>query len=365
MVLTVAAQQQLGAVSSAGTLALPIRLENAVVSYLSYLVKMVWPANLAVFYPYPPHIPVWTVGASSLVLAAISVAAWRAARTRAFIAVGWFWYLGTLIPMIGLVQVGSHAMADRYTYVPLIGIFVMIVWGVAEISGRSPVWRRLAAALACLTIVACAVVARAQVNTWRNSETLWAHALGVTSDNFRAHAGIAEVLAAGGEIDAAIGHYREAVRLAPDSDEWQVNLGLLLVQQDRIADAASAFERALALRPVDPETHNNLGAMLARLGRVQDAIAHYRRSLELKPVYPLARRNLGLALASTGDITSALRECLEALRLSPQEGQWHYEVAVMLMSQGRTGDAIAHLRDAIRLAPQHQAAREMLSKLGG
>jgi len=364
MWLTVAAQQQLGAVSSAIALPWSLRLENAVVSYATYLWKMLWPVDLAVFYPYPPDRPVWTGGVSVAVLVALSIVAWRAARTRPYITVGWLWYVATLIPMIGLVQVGSHAMADRYTYVPLIGLFIAVVWGVAEIAASGRLARRLATGLACAAIVASAVTARAQVHTWRDSEALWRQALTVTTGNFRGHAGMAEVLASRGETDAAIAQYKEALRLAPDAAEWHVNLGLLLAGKGEVVDAAFAFRRAVALKPDDAESHNNLGAMLARQGRTQEAVAHYRRSLDLNPAYALARRNLGLAFASEGAVTAGLRECLEALRLSPAEGQWHYEVAVMLLSVERTAEAIGHLQDAVKFSPQHQAAREMLTKLG-
>src|SRR6185436_15431178 len=268
-----------GAVSAAAVLPWSLRVTNAIVSYVTYLRKMAWPVDLAVFYPYPAHIPLLTLCVSIFAMAALSVLAWRTARSRPYVTVGWLWYVGTLIPMIGLVQVGSHSMADRYTYVPLIGIFVAIVWGVAEFVSHRILARRVATVLAL-----CAVTARAQVNTWRDSETMWRQALVVTSGNFRANAGMAEVVAGRGNVDSAISYYKEAVRQAPDAAEWQVNLGLLLAQKGDVEEAASAFRRAVALQPDDAEAHNNLGAMLARLGQMNDAIAHYRRSLELRPV---------------------------------------------------------------------------------
>jgi protein O-mannosyl-transferase len=363
MSLTFISQKDLGALAGGTTLAWTMRASNAVVSYVSYLLKMLWPSGLAVFYPYPASIPATTVITCALVMAVLTIVAWWRARTQPYLLIGWLWYVGTLIPMIGLVQVGSHAMADRFTYVPLIGIFIGIIWGVAASIG-SPAGRRAAVALAGVAILSCAVVARAQVDTWRNSETLWRHAMAVTTGNFRAYAGLAEVEASRGAIDAAIADYQEVVRLAPDNAQWQVNLGLLYAQQDRVADAADAFARALQLTPNDPKVHTNLGVMLARQGRWPEAVRHYERSIALSPNYALAHRNLGLALATTGDVAGGLREGLEALRLVPGEAQWHYEVAVMLLAQNRTNDAIDHLQQALRLQPQHQAARDMLSKLG-
>ena len=175
---------------------------------------------------------------------------------------------------------------------------------------------------------------------------------------------MAEVAAGRGELDSAIAHYKEAVRLAPDAADWHVNLGLLLIRKGQFADAAVEFRGALELRPNDPEIHNNLGAMLSRLGATRDAIAHYRRALELRPVYPLARRNLGLALASGGDVAAGLAECLEAVRQSPNEAPWHYEAAAMLVSLNRRDEAIAQLQETLRLAPRHQQARELLAQLG-
>ena len=363
MLMTISAQRQIGAVSSAATLSWTFRLSNAAVSYLTYLRKMVWPGDLAVFYPYPPHISMLATCLAALALVAMSVIAWRSARTRPYVTFGWFWYVGTLIPMIGLVQVGSHAMADRFTYVPLIGIFIIVVWGAAELFSSLPRGRQISATAAVVAVAACATAARAQVNTWRNSEALWTQALAVTEGNFRGHAGMAEIAAGRGELDSAIAHYKEAVRLAPDAPDWHVNLGLLLIRKGQFADAAAEFRGALQLRPDDPETHNNLGAMLSRLGATRDAIAHYRRALELRPAYPLARRNLGLALASGGDVAAGLAECLEALRQSPDEAPWHYEAAAMLLSLNRPAEAMAQLQATLRLAPGHRQARELLTQL--
>jgi Flp pilus assembly protein TadD len=360
MALTVAAQREIGAVTNAAALDWRFRIANALVSYVTYLWKSAWPTDLAVFYPYPAHIPAWNVGIAAAAMLALSALAWRTRRTRPYVATGWLWYVGTLVPMIGLVQVGSHARADRFTYVPLIGIFVAAAWSLAAFARGGRARQRLAMTAAVAAIAACAVVARAQVGTWRTSETLWQQARTATGSNFRAEAGLAEVARRRGDLDAAITHYQEAVRLAPDAADFPVNLGLLLADRHRFAEAAGAFERAVALRPADAESHNNLGAMLARQGRMRAAAAHYRRALEISPGYALARRNLGLALAADGDVDAGIRECLEALRLSPNEAQWHYEVGVMLATVGRRADAVGHWREAVRIAPQHAAAREAL-----
>jgi hypothetical protein len=297
MAFTLSAQRAIGAVTATSRLAWPVRVANAVLSYATYLWQTVWPANLAVFYPYrDPAGMFGRVVLAAIVMLTCSVIAWRAARTRRYVAVGWWWYVLTLVPMIGLVQVGSHAHADRFTYVPLIGIFIALAWTLWEWASASAVRRTVVTVAAATIVFACAVTARAQVNTWRTSETMWLQARAATGNNFRAEAGLAEAARRRGDLDAAISHYQTSVSLAPDAADFQVNLALLLGERGRVAEAASAFERAVALRPNDAESHNNLGAMLARLGQWQDAAAQFRRALEISPTYELARRNLDLAL---------------------------------------------------------------------
>ncbi|HVQ42283.1 MAG TPA: tetratricopeptide repeat protein [Vicinamibacterales bacterium] len=364
LVWTLVAQRGIGAVVTLEALPFPARLANASMSLVTYIAKLVWPSGLAVFYPFARESSVWFPLASAGLLLGASLLVWHFAARRPHLIVGWLWYLVTLIPVIGLVQVGSHAMADRFTYLPAIGLFLIVAWeGAAVLSRifRSP---KVAVAVGLVVVLVLAVAARTQVDYWRTSETLWDRALAVTANNFRAHAGLAEVRSRQGRIDEAIAHYSEAVRLAPDEAEWHVNLGLLLVRQGEIARAAESFERAVRLRPRDAESYNNLGATLARLGRTPEAIAAYARALEIRPQYALARRNLGLALASHGDIPGGIAACLEALRLSPNEPAWHYEVAVMLLNQRRIEEARVHLNDTLRLDATHEGARQTLAALG-
>ncbi|HXT70470.1 MAG TPA: tetratricopeptide repeat protein [Vicinamibacterales bacterium] len=357
------AQTAIGAVSAADAISWTLRLQSIVVSYATYLFKTIWPAGLAVFYPFPHMVPAWKLAASGGALFGLSFIAWRFARTRPFVTIGWLWFLVTLTPMIGIVQVGSHSMADRFTYVPLIGVFIATVWGLAEVAVVKRRLEPLVAASLWAVVVVLGAPARAQVEVWRNSETLWSHALGVTPDNFRAYAGLAEVVAARGDTARAIGYYKEAVRLAPDAADYHVNLGLLQSQGGQQADAIASFRHALAVRPDDAETENNLGATLALVGQSGEAVSHYLRALELRPAYALARRNLGLAYANAGNLEGGARELLDALKLSPDEGQWHYEAAVVLLRLNRVPEGVAHLRDAVRLAPNHQAARDLLAQV--
>ena len=361
---TLAAQRGIGAVVTLEALPFPVRLANASISLVTYIAKLIWPSGLAVFYPFAGESSVWLPLAGAAALVAASLLVWHFAARKPHLIVGWLWYLVTLIPVIGLVQVGSHATADRFTYLPAIGLFLIVAWEGPEVLSRIFRSRYVAVAAGLAVVLALAVAARTQVGSWRTSETLWDRALAVTTNNFRAHAGLAEVRSGQNRIDEAIAHYSEAVRLAPDEAEWHVNLGLLLVRKGEIARAAESFERAVRLRPRDAESYNNLGAMLARLGRTPEAIAAYARALEIKPQYALARRNLGLALASHGDIPGGIAACLEALRLSPNEAAWHYEVAVMLLGQRRIEDARVQLNDTLRLDATHEGARQTLAALG-
>ena len=360
---TLVAQRGIGAVVTLEALPFPARLANASMSVVTYIEKLIWPSGLAVFYPFPRDPSIWLPLTSAGLLIGVSFLVWRFSARRPHLLVGWLWYLVTLIPVIGLVQVGSHAMADRFTYLPAIGLFLIAAWDGPELLSRIFRSRRVAAVAGLVVVLAFAVAAGAQVAYWRTSETLWDRALAVTTGNFRAHAGLAEVRSRQNRIDEAIAHYSEAVRLAPDEAEWHVNLGLLLVRKGEIARAADAFARAALLRPHHAESHNNLGAMLARLNRTPEAIASYTRALELKPQYALARRNLGLALAAQGDVPAGIAACLEAIRQSPVEAAWHYEVAVMLVSQGRVTEAIVHLNDTLRLDASHDGARQTLAAL--
>ena len=281
---TLVAQRGIGAVATLDALPFPARLANASISVVTYIAETrlaIWPRRVLSL--SARGVAIWWPLACAGLLLAASLVVWRFATRRPHLLVGWLWYLVTLIPVIGLVQVGSHAMADRFTYLPAIGLFLIVAWEGPELLSTIFRSRYVAPAVGLIVVIAFSIAARAQVGYWRTSETLWGRALAVTEGNFRAHAGMAEVRARQNRIDEAIAHYAEAVRLAPDEAEWHVNLGLLLVRKGEIARAAESFDRAVRLRPQDAESYNNLGAMLARLSRTTEAIAAYTRALEIRP----------------------------------------------------------------------------------
>ncbi len=313
-------------VSRLGDLALSVRLDNAVVSYVAYLVKMVWPAKLAVIYPHPLRsILVWHVAGSGLLLVLISVAAIQVRKTRPYVLAGWLWYVITLIPVIGLVQVGEQSMADRYAYVPLIGIFVIIAWGVPDLLGKRFASRQGRLALACVAGALMAVLivrTHVQAGYWRDSVSLFTRTLQVTRNNYVAHLNLGAALEAREDWDAAKRHYEEALRLQPDWPEALYNYGVLMGKTGNPDAAIAFYRRTLRIRPEHVDAHYNLGIIYDEQGRTAAAIREYEAALRLAPNYVAAHNNLAVALYYAGQYERAWRHVHEAqaLGFSPHEG---------------------------------------------
>jgi protein O-mannosyl-transferase len=307
-ILTIFAQQKGGALISLEYYPFETRIANALVSYASYIEKMIWPRHLAVFYPYPETLPLWKVAGAVLLLSSLTFLAIRAARKYPYLAVGWFWYLGTLIPVIGLVQVGLQAMADRYTYVPLIGLFIMITWSVTDILAGWRYRRIVLPISAGILLSILMIVTRLQVQHWQNDVMLFEHSLAVTSNNFIIHDTLGVSLMRQGKIQEAIAHYTEALRIAPDFAKSHYNLGVALERQGRTQEATVRYVDALRIKPDLVEAHNNLGALLASQGKIQEAVAHFAEAVRLQSDYAEAHINLGLAYLMIGDKVSALEE---------------------------------------------------------
>lgn len=328
-IVTLVTQTQAGALSRFDTVPLKLRAANASVSYVAYIGKMLWPSRLAALYPLPPSLPGWWVVGSILGLIGVTVLLIRMARRYPYLAVGWLWYLGTLVPVIGLVQAGSQARADRFTYVPLIGLFLLAGWGIPDLVRRWPSLEMALPPVAVLVILACAILARGQVRHWETSTTMWENTLAVTAENF-------------------LGHN---------------NLGVALARQGRLAEAIAEYNEALRIQPDFSEAHNNLGNALVREGRLVEAIAHYTEALRLRPDYPEAHNNLAVALSRQGRVEEAIREFEEALRSMPGQASVHYRLAILLERRGDTAEAIRHLETALQLNPGYQEARRTLDDL--
>jgi tetratricopeptide (TPR) repeat protein len=270
---------------------LSLRLANAAISCCRYLGQMVHPANLCAYYPHPGFWPGELVTPAAGLLVAISVAAWSARRRRPYLTLGWFWFLGTLVPVLGLVQIGGQAMADRYTYIPSMGLFILVVWGVHDLTR----WRHgafVARPLAAIAIIACLILTSRQIRFWQDSETLFRRALAVTEQNSLAHLNLGEALLAREQSEEALSHFRQAIEIDPGSAQAHYNLGVALHKLGRPETAAEEFRQALRFKPDYPEAHFNLGVELAREGRLEEAKREFREVLRLNPDDADARRGL-------------------------------------------------------------------------
>ena len=310
-----------------------MRIFNAVVSCVTYLEKMVWPSSLAIFYPHAASthaaIPMWEIAGAILLIGGLSFLAFWEGQRRPYITVGWLWYLGTLVPVIGLVQVGYQAMADRYTYVPLVGVFIAIAWGIPNLFSKIR-FRNLALGVLGGAIVAVlSVAAWSQVSYWRNDVTLFSRALTVTQDNWLAWNNLGAAYDRLGQPEQAIVRYREALRIRPGYvDAWN-NLGAAYHKLGQPQKAIIYYEEALRIKPDYTKAWNNLGAAYYQLGQPEQAIMYYRRALETNPDYADAWYNLGLAYAKNGQLHQAIDCFREALRIKPdfKEAQRRLDLA--------------------------------------
>jgi len=287
--VTIYAQQGSGAIKQLEVYPVGIRIANAVVSYVTYMNKMIWPQNMTAFYPYNGHtLSAWQVLFATLIIFTISFMVWAGHRRYPHLLVGWLWYLGTLIPVIGLVQVGAQAYADRYTYIPLIGLFLIISWSI-------PLKRIRPAVLIPIIIVLISALlfqTRSQVKHWRDDLTLFKHMLEVTERNYRGHNGLGFALANQGLLDQAVMHFREAIRIRSDYDRAYNNLGVALLKTGDARGAAYQIRQALQYNSANAKAHNNLGVALMELGKTEQAISHIKRAIALNPGYREARQNL-------------------------------------------------------------------------
>jgi tetratricopeptide (TPR) repeat protein len=364
-IVTFFVQQSGGAVRSLDVLPLFVRISNALVSYISYIVKMILPHNLAVLYPHPKDFPMWQVTGACLLLVFISFMAVKTFKRRPYFLLGWLWYMGTLVPVIGLVQVGSQAMADRYTYIPLTGIFIIIAWGVFDLAAK---WRYkkegLAAASAILLSILM-VVTWFQVGHWTNSIALFKHAINVTENNSVAHNNLGNAFADQGKISEAISHYTEALRIRPKYVLAHNNLGNAFADQGKISEAISHYTEALRIRPKYVLAHNNLGNALADQGKISEAISHYTEALRIRPDYAPAHYNLGNVLAGQSELSEAIKHYAEALRIKPDNALAHNNLGYALAGQGKLSEAIKHYTKALRIRPSFAEAQSNLKEVLG
>ncbi len=319
----VQSQRSGDAVASLELVPLHYRFCNTLVSYGLYLLKMVWPVGLAVFYPLPDHLTwiLMAATASAVVLVIISSFVWRAGRAQAYLPVGWLWFLGTLVPVIGLVQVGGAALADRYTYIPSIGVFIAVTFGICALADRFQFPKKATAAAAVLILATCLILTENQLRYWHDSETLFAHALAVTKNNHVAHVNLGVALEEKGELNEALAEYRAAEQLAPELYHTHNNLGNLLDNLGHPNNALIEYRWAVLLNPSLPSLHNGAGMVLAELGRFDEAMGQFKEAARLDPTYPWAYLEIGKMRLKQGRDAEAIDEFREALRIDPNNFQ--------------------------------------------
>ena len=365
-VVTMIAQQKGGALSSVegvSGVSVESRIINTPVSYGWYLGKLLWPSDLAVLYPYERDWPLEQVLlATAVLLGLTSMALWQA-RRRAYLAVGWLWCLGTLVPVIGLVKVGAQSIADRYTYIPAIGLFIVFAWGLADLTAGWPKRTLPLAAGAAAVLVACALAVGRQLLYWQNTESLFRHTLAVTRNNYIACNNLGLYIAEHGELELAKKYYRLAMELAPNYPYARNNLGTALVQQKKYEEAIVVFESASSLNPLSAEIESNLGAALYCLERDDEAIRHLQEAIRLNPENAMAHFTLGNALLRKDRLAEAIEQYRAALQLNPRYAEAQNNLALVLAKQGKPDEAAVQFKRALAIDPGLWLARYGLGEL--
>jgi Flp pilus assembly protein TadD len=358
--VTFVVQKQGGAVVAVEHLSLGARSGNALISYCCYLGKLFWPTDLTVFYLRHGQWPMEKVLLAGGVILGITglLVVWR--RQLPFLLMGWLWFVGTLVPVIGLVQVGDQAMADRYTYIPSLGVLILAIWGAHELSRRRPYGGMALSVTGSAAILLCLALTRKQLEHWKDSEALFRHALAVTKSNWVAHYNFGVVLGRKGQMDGAISQYQEAIHLKPNYSDTHNNLGIALGKKGQMDEAISQYQEAIRLKPDNAGAHNNLALALVRKGQIDGAISQCQEAIRLKPDYAEAHNNLGIALAEKGQIDQAISRFQEAIRLKPDIAEAHFNLGNALVRKGHIDQAISQLREALRLKFDYPEAHNNL-----
>ena len=346
-------QQVGGALRSFERYPLYERAANAFAAYIGYIIKTLWPFKLSPFYPYPDSFPFWKMFCSVILLACITYFAVRSIKHHPFFAVGWLWYMGTLVPVIGLVQVGSQAMADRYTYIPLIGIFILIAWGVPDFLRKIRYKKIFLSILFLAPVLILIPFTWIQVQHWKNGIDLFQHALDVTADNYLAHNNLASTLLKQGKIEEAIEHFSKALKINPNIPEPHCGLGLAFGMQGDIDREISHLSDALKIDPWEKENHMALGAAFFKKGNIEKGIHHLNKALMIDPDIAKAHLMLGNIFMKQGRDEEALKHYSEVLRIAPASAWAHNNTGVILAGKGRINEALNHFSGAISIKPDY------------
>jgi tetratricopeptide (TPR) repeat protein len=397
-VITFLVQQKGGAVLPVYIIPIKGRITNAICSYLAYIGKMFWPDRLAALYPYSLNrIPTGRVVIYAIILVLISILLIYYGRKHKYLLVGWLWYVITLVPVIGIIQVGTQAMADRYTYVPLTGLFIIISFGAAELLKQIPLRRSILTALSISILFGCVLVTSAQIKHWKNSYSLFDHTLAVTKGNYIMLNNYANIISEQGRPAESLKYYAEALRYLPNNTDFINNYANALKNLGRLDEAIEQYKIALQLKPGSAMPHYNLGVALAAKGRDDEAIEQYKIALEIKPDFEEAYCNIGcvlvrngqwaqaieylekglsidpgdilahgklaIALAKIGRIDDAIEHCRVVLKAWPNDAEMHFNLGILLQKQGKYSEAIESYKKALQIDPSFQQARDQLNSL--
>ncbi len=372
-VVTFFVQQKGGAVSSLDSITVAQRIENMFVAYVRYIGKAFWPSKLSILYPHPIQWPWWVIIVCFIFLVAITILAIQQLRFRPYLAVGWFWFLGMLVPVIGLVQVGMQSMADRYSYVPIVGIFIATTWAATEFVRN----RTALTTIAALALVACCVLTPIQISYWKDSDKLFTHAVQVTDGNYLAYNNLGYYFSNKNEPERAIEFYKKALEIKPNYEDAHNNMGFCLAAEGKYKEAINEYIKALSINKKLTEAHNNLGNALSNIGEIDAAIHEYQIAIEENPKHSDAHNNLGIALAMKGRIDEAIEHFQLAVRYKDNYASAHSNLgnayAVQgnnLLTAGNTvaaqakfDQAIMEYHECLRLSPEDPQAHNNLGNV--
>lgn len=362
-VVTMIAQARGGTVRTFTDAPIGLRLSNALVSYAKYVLLAFWPNDLGVYYPFPPTgITSWQIIGAALLLIAITALCISQWKNRPYLIVGWLWFVGTLVPVIGFVQVGGQTMADRYFYIPSIGLFTATVFGVASLVQTRRIARPLRVGTVALVLLILATLTNAQIRRWHDSVTLFQHTLLVTPPNFPLEYNLAHVLGEQGKYDEAGAHFQKALEIRPDFFDALLNMGVTRAQQGQTEEAIGYFRRAITVQPGSAKAHAGVGVALAKQNRLEGAFDELSKASELDPSDADVHTNLGLVLARLGKIQDSIDELHQAVWLRQNSAEAHNNLGLVLFASGKVRESIPEFETALRLKPDLKVAADNLRR---
>lgn len=362
-VLTYFAQEIGGGIVSTARVPVAKRISNALVSYLEYIANLLWPFDLACYYPLPDTFPLWQVGGALLLLVLIFWFAIRSARRYPFVIVGWLWYLGTLVPVIGLVKIGAFSMADRYTYVTFIGIYVIAAWGVPQLLTRIPYHRTTMVSLATLVLIVCMVTTWYQVRFWQNKFTLFTRALEVTSNNWFAHNALGRDFLRREKYDQALNQFYKALHIVPNYIPTYINLGITYARQNKLTEAIGYLSDAEQMNPAVAEVQKDLAILYEQQGDSDKAIQHFRRALKIEPENAVVHKYLGNLMIARGNLDEAIDHFVQSLKVQPGDARVHYNLGLAFEQQGKNDEAVEQYSAALKINPDYANAHYNLANV--